>query len=93
MRVTKFSDLRSICKPSRDVANQGCNVCPCCGEVKTIFEWFEAGESEKGIMGGIQKEYSGSTTDGEHIYIDAYLCYTCGTEWESDPYRTRQKKM
>ena len=62
----------------RMIANKGCNVCPNCGETKEFY--FDGGD-----MKGIDK--------GSIIYhdkfacrTDVYTCFTCGCEWESDPY-------
>lgn len=61
-------------------ANKGCNICPNCGETR---EFYFEGNNMKGM---------GRTTIAYHnrwiksYYTDVYNCFTCGCEWESDPY-------
>lgn len=86
MRITKLVNMSNMCQPSREVANIGCDVCPCCGERKSIFDWMEDGYYDRGIMGGIAKEYTAGVFQNKNMRIDAYRCYSCGAEWESDPY-------
>ena len=59
-------------------ANKGCNICPNCGETRAFY--FE-GSDIKGIAKGYIIYH-----DQLACYTDVYTCFTCGCEWESDPY-------
>lgn len=63
-------------------ANKGCNVCPNCGESKPYYI------AENGKWKGVHQSVF---TIKHHKFFkvyntDPYKCYTCGCEWESDPY-------
>lgn len=77
MRITKTSDAENRARMARDIANRGCNVCPCCGESKFVLDYLKEGIINKGILDGITSLYG---------HKDFYVCKTCGAEWKSDPY-------
>ena len=75
----------------RLIANEGCNICPICGEMEPfhIVDKNEYGiGNPKGIMSSL---YSIHYTEGlfkiKHMAVDCYSCFTCGARWESEPYR------
>lgn len=63
-------------------ANKDCNVCPNCGESKPFYI------TKKGKSKGVMKNLF--TTEHHELFryyrTNSYKCYTCGCEWESDPW-------
>lgn len=87
MKITKSNRDNELSKMRREIANKGCDVCPCCGEKKHNYEYIEEGQSNKGISGGyIVKNWCKGLFKMKYMQVDCYKCYTCGAEWESDPY-------
>ena len=86
MKITKWSNEVNISNEKRIIANIGCNICPCCGEVKDTFYYIKQGILNKGIFSGIQKSWIEGFFKMRHMKADCYYCETCGAEWESDPY-------
>ena len=85
MKITKTSSDVDFANWKRDIANIGCNVCPCCGERRTIWDWAKVGGSMYGISSTQSTSYVGFLFP-KVVYTDCYSCATCGAEWESDPY-------
>lgn len=82
MKITRDPrqvDKRQIAKAE---ANKGCNICPFCGESKSMFDYVGQGIMNKGIVCGL---YTYNDWNGKRK--DNYQCRTCGAEWESDWYR------
>lgn len=69
----------------REFANVGCSICPCCGETKTALNYIREGKLNKGIIKSVRRETKGFFNLRE-FQIDEYMCETCGTRWESEPY-------
>lgn len=85
MKITKTSKQVQSEKLEREIANKGCEKCPCCGETK-IYNWFEDNYS-CGIEQLMPVEVHEEKLFFPRIYIvDMYRCCTCGAEWQSDPY-------
>lgn len=85
MKITKTSDKALSLKNAREIANIGCNKCPCCGETKSHADYlFE--DINKGIIRGLQKTWVEGLFKMKNMKCDFYHCLTCGAEWESEPY-------
>ena len=89
MKITRQSKTDYTKEELRRIkANKRCNICPNCGESKKFYT-SKKGES-KGVFKFlcVRKHYGFF-----RIYCtDLYKCYTCGCEWESDPYWVKNKK-
>lgn len=86
MKITKSMWQSNESEIRRLKANEGCDVCPCCGEVLSTFEYIKRGKMDKGILTGLYKSYSKGIFKMKYMRIDCYHCLTCDTEWESEPY-------
>ena len=87
MKVTKTADYVSALNAQKASANAGCQQCPCCGETKKDWEYIEEGIINKGISGGWYKSWAEGWFRMRSMRCDCYKCYTCGAEWESEPYQ------
>lgn len=87
MVITKTSKEVKHFDALREIANRGCNKCPCCGETRTLIECIKQGEI-KGISSGIEKTWTegGLFKPTRYMKCDCWSCNTCGAEWESDSY-------
>ena len=63
-------------------ANKCCNICPKCGESNSYLFYIQNGQ-EKGVDKYAIAEHHKLFSC---YYTDSYKCYTCGCEWESDPW-------
>ena len=86
MKITKTNIEFNNQQMQRKIANEGCNVCPCCGENKDYSDYLEKGISNKGIIGPMQFTDATGFFNIKIIHYDKYECLTCGAEWESEPY-------
>lgn len=86
MRVTRTPEDAFYAQRWKRWANAGCEVCPCCGERKTEMEYCEEGVYNKAVSGGTCKRWAKGLFRVRYIQVDRYWCYTCGAEWESEPY-------
>ena len=86
MKITKTDKDASRLAAKKAAANEGCDVCPCCGENRKMSECISAGSKKQGI------DHCGVTvwTTGliftKNMAKDRYCCLSCGAEWESDAY-------
>ncbi len=87
MKITKSASAVAISRTQKALANVGCQKCPCCGETKTSIEYMMEGVAAKGVSSGLIKTWVEGTFRIRHMRCDCYKCYSCGAEWESDPYQ------
>lgn len=88
MRITKTAERVSELKHAERIVNIGCNKCPCCGETKQHWDYFRKGIYDKGLSSvGTCKTWVDGLFRMKHMKCDCYKCYTCGAEWESEPYQ------
>lgn len=83
MRITRQSKADYTPKELKRIqANKGCNICPNCGESRPFYT------TKKGKNKGVFKSLF--VTEHHKVFsfyrTNSYKCYTCGCEWESDPY-------
>ncbi len=87
MKVTKPASVVAITEAKKAKANAGCKMCPCCGETKTDFEYIKEGIFNRGVsVGLISKTWVEGIFRMKGMKCDCYKCYSCGAEWESEPY-------
>ena len=68
-------------------ANLDCHKCPCCGETKTTAQYVADGIYNKGLSSlPLTKSWVKGLIRMRHMRCDCYKCYSCGAEWESNPY-------
>ena len=90
MKITKTPEQIKREQAIRDKANEGCHVCPCCGESKTDIEYaMNEHRYDKGISVSTAEEWEERFFNLRVHKIDQYRCKTCGAEWESEPYNYR----
>lgn len=88
MKITKSSKEAASFASMRTVANVGCDVCPCCGENKSWIQYMKEGVYNKGVMSGaLNKTWVEGVFRMRNMKCDCYKCYSCGAEWESEPYQ------
>jgi transcription elongation factor Elf1 len=73
MKLIKTKDQYTIEKYKENFANNGCNICPCCGKTNIIS--MISRDNPTGFLGL-----------GKTLKVDVYTCNKCGAEWESDAY-------
>ena len=92
MKITKSSKEVALFAAMKFAANLGCNVCPCCGETKSYGNYMKEGILNRGIMAGLHsKTWVKGIFHMKNMQCDCYKCYSCGAEWESEPYQTNPK--
>lgn len=88
MKITKSSKEAASFTAMKAAANAGCNVCPCCGETISWDDYMKEGILNKGIMAGfINKTWVEGVFHMRSMKCDCYKCYSCGAEWDSEPYQ------
>lgn len=88
MKIIRTNKEELAFNSARAIANIGCNICPCCGETKSLTEYLKEGVYNKGISGGIYESWFETRLfrKSRHMRSDHYTCNTCGAQWKSDPY-------
>lgn len=87
MRITKNRTQHKAAESMRIIANRGCDVCPICGETKTLGQYISKESIVlKGISGGTHKTKVKGIFNTHVMHADCYHCLTCGAEWESEWY-------
>lgn len=87
MKVTRSSQAALSAQQRRQLANAGCEVCPCCGETRNFLEYFNEGILNKGLSGPMTcKHWAEGLFRTRYLQADCYSCYTCGARWESEAY-------
>lgn len=92
MKIVKTASETPAEIMKREKANEGCSICPCCGEDMDSLEAIKGGHGLKRVItprivevskkeGWFSQEYK-----LEYKLVKKYHCSKCGTEWESDPY-------
>ena len=74
MKITKTASKAAEYKRNQEIANAGCDVCPCCGETKSVMPTAQI----SWLKGFLRMK---------HMRCDYYICRKCGAEWESEPYQ------
>ncbi len=88
MRITKTPLQHAAFENARKKANTGCGICPCCGETKSTTDYIKIGILNKGVRkGGLNKTWADGIFHMRNMKCDCYKCYSCGAEWESEPYQ------
>ena len=86
MKITKHGvDLEAVAqmKEAERIAKLDCDKCPCCGEAKSAYNYyFEEGVEERCTS----REFVGREKNKKLYETTHYQCYTCGAQWESEPY-------
>lgn len=90
MKVTKTRAQAEAEAAERAKANEGCNICPECGEDWHSKElYMEAPpRCDEGIELSYTRTYVSMERGRRYWAVDCYRCKTCGAEWESEPYPT-----
>lgn len=88
MKITKTYEQVSAYRKQKEVANRGCDICPCCHEKMSLKE---AIKSEYGLTRGISsisisRPVKTGLFSSEYKTVNIYSCNRCGAEWESEPY-------
>lgn len=81
--MLKVSKVKRSKYPSRTEANEGCDVCPICGESRSIFDNLKTTGEFKGVSKTMYATYIGGLFTPT-TYADFYHCNTCGARWRSD---------
>lgn len=90
MKITKTPKQANKFAKAREIANKGCDRCPCCGEKKQWSQYLQEGVDGKGFLKLLTaKTWTRGIFRKRHMRRDKYKCCTCGAEWESDPYQYR----
>lgn len=86
MKITRTKQQIDAAKMRKEIANNGCDVCPCCGETKSIRDYMDKRIFFKGIKHSTPYCIDKGFIRIKQFYIDRYECLTCGAKWESEPY-------
>lgn len=88
MKIIKTAEQVSAYNRQKEIANRGCNVCPCCHEEMSLVEAIQKGYGlKRGISSiFISKPIKIGLFSSEYKTVTIYSCHRCGAEWESEPY-------
>ena len=86
MKITKTNKDVNNSNIRKKIANQGCYICPCCGETKSFHDYVTESGIFKGILDVTCRNYCKGFFKMKYMQVDCYKCETCGAEWESEPY-------
>lgn len=88
MKITKTSAQVSAFKKRKEIANLGCNVCPCCHESISLKDAIQKGHGlKRGISSIVMSRLINTGLfSSEYKTVNIYSCNRCGAEWESDLY-------
>ncbi|HAU84556.1 MAG TPA: hypothetical protein DCW90_03310 [Lachnospiraceae bacterium] len=76
MRVTKYPMQEDFVNPKE-------KICPCCKESRPFSL---DGTRFVGVSDGIIRTETRGFFKMKIVHIRLYKCWTCGCEWEGDPY-------
>ena len=87
MQVTKTRAQAQAEAAERAKANEGCNICPECGEDWPVSELYM--ETPPRTTQGIEQCHTRTFVRmiGGYWAVDCFRCRTCGAEWEGEPYK------
>ena len=87
MKITKTRAQAQEEAAERAKANEGCDICPECGETWPAAELYMEAPPRRnqGIEGPSQRTFPRMARG--YWGVDCYRCKTCGAEWESEPYK------
>lgn len=83
MKITKLPNSIDPKEKEKELATKGCDKCPCCGETK---DWLKNGAGIMAFPLTTEEVKFFSVKYYDKMY---YRCFTCGAEWESEPYNMR----
>ena len=88
MKIIRTADQVYSNNKQKEIANRGCNICPCCNEKMSLSEAIKKG---KGLNRGISsvviyRVINTCLFSSKYKKVTVYSCHRCGAEWESDPY-------
>lgn len=74
MKIIRTAEDVRAKSDAREKANEGCGVCPCCGNAveRPRYNYLQVMPTGRFRTATMQ--------------IDNYSCPECGAEWESEPY-------
>lgn len=73
MKIIKTQEQVNRLKIGKEIANKGCDICPCCGE-------------EYGSKIPACRTWAAGIFKTKYYKVNIYNCDSCGASWESDPY-------
>lgn len=77
MKIIKTKEQADALKLNKEKANEGCDICPCCGRKNSL----------NGLIVPMwNKTWYAGFLKTRHYQIDVYICSSCGAVWESEPY-------
>lgn len=98
VKITKLPETINPNKILREKMAERYSVCPFCGETEKCKNPYDIWKSRSGIHQNMPKSWHGKRNEdnmfsvfkfwerSRYWKIDQYKCYTCGAEWESEPY-------
>lgn len=90
MKITKNPNIKTKEETRREKANEGCYVCPVCGESELLDNDMSFFQDTYRLYQSGYRPHPQNGISSFTIYNlfkssrDKYKCYTCGAEWESE---------